>query len=81
MELKVENLILANGRVLLEKTEYRRVYKVAKVAKNANYCGLQKQIVIGDLVLCNEYLYNDFKIGDNVYYIIKPTSIAGFFEQ
>ncbi len=80
--VKIENIVLANGRVLIEKTEFNRVYKVLKVAKNCNYESLGKKIEIGDFVISDEYLYNNvFKLGGKDYYIIKPSSIVAFFQN
>ena len=79
-KIKLENLTLAKGRVLIEKTKNPRIYKVLKIAQNVNYDSLGKIIEIGDLIVSDEYLFNQmFKIGNDEYYIIKPSSIVGFF--
>jgi len=76
----LEKLTLANGKVLVEKTEHRNIYNVLKIAKNVNYVGLGKQIEVGDIVVCAEYMYsNSFKLDNKEYFIIKPTAIAGYF--
>ena len=76
----IEKLTLANGKVLLERTENRNIYRVLKVAKNVNYVGLRKTIEVGDLVISSEYLYsNTFKLNDKEYFMIKPTAIGGYF--
>ncbi len=76
----IDNLTITNGRVLIEKTENRTIYKVLKMAKNVNYLGSPKTINKGDLIICEEYMYNSsFKIGEKTYYIIRPKQILGTF--
>ena len=78
--IKIENIVLANGRVLLEKTEIVRVYKVIKVAKNCNYESLGKKIEENDLVISDEYLYNNmFRLEGKEYYIVRPSAICAYF--
>ena len=78
---KIEQIVIANGRVLIERTTNPNIYKVLKLAKNVNYEGLGKTIEEGDLVLSSEWLYNNnFKIGKKEYFIIKPTAIVGYFD-
>ena len=78
----IDKLILANGRILLERTKNRNIYKVLKVAKNANYEALCKSIEIGDLVITSEYLYsNIFKLDGKEYFMVKPNSIGGYFDN
>lgn len=77
---KIEKLTLANGRVLIKKTENGNIYEVVMVAKNANYIGIGKDIEVGDLVVCSEYMYsNSFKLDNETYYTITPKQISGFF--
>jgi co-chaperonin GroES (HSP10) len=76
----IEKLILANGRILIERTEHRNIYKILKVAKNVNYEGLGKKIQSDDLVICSEYMYNSFKLDSKEYFIITAKSISGYFE-
>lgn len=79
-QMTIKNLILANGKVLVERTEHRQIYKVLKVAKNVNYESLGKPIAIGDLVVCDEYMYsNALKLNNKEYFIIRPKMIAGYF--
>ena len=62
MELRLEDLELASGMILLEENIARTVYSVIKVAKNANYEGLGKPIMIGDKVVLKDHIYRDIKI-------------------
>ena len=78
--ITLENLALANGRILIEKTEYRQIYKVLKVAQNVNYEGLKEKINAGDFVCASEFIYLQLKIDDKVYYVIKPSEIYGVFK-
>lgn len=76
----IEKLVLANGKVLIERTEHRQIYRVVKIAKNVNYEALGKAIELGDLVVCDEYMYsNSIKLNDKEYFIIRPKAIAGYF--
>ncbi|OBQ56081.1 hypothetical protein JJL45_05290 [Tamlana sp. s12] len=76
----LDKLNMANGRVLMEKTEHTHIYKVLKVSKNVNYESLGKKIEVGDLVICAEYMYNNsFKLDGKNYFIVKPTAICGYF--
>ena len=76
----VEKLILASGKVLIERTEHKKIYRVVKIAKNVNYESLGKAIEFGDLVICDEYMYsNRIKLNDKEYFIIRPKAIAGYF--
>lgn len=79
MELK--NIVLANGRVLLKKTEYRNIYEVINVAKNNNYQGLGKNIEIGDSVIADEYLYHSIKIKSGEYFIVTSKQIVGYIKD
>ena len=51
----LDKLNMANGRVLMEKTEHTHIYKVLKISKNVNYESLGKKIEVGDLVISAEY--------------------------
>lgn len=78
-KIGIKNFKIANGRVLLEKTENRNIYKVLDVAQNANYEGIGKRIELDDLVVCQEYLPFGFNIDYKEYYIVNSKLILGFF--
>jgi co-chaperonin GroES (HSP10) len=82
-QIAIENLKMANGRILIQETENRNIYKVVKVAKNVNYESLGKKIEIGDYVVCQQMYYDCHKIVVNgkEYYITKPSTILGYFQN
>lgn len=80
-KLKVKNLVLTTGTILLEGTSHTQVYKVLKCAQNVNYNSIAKKIEVGDLVVCSEWMHNNsFKLDGKTYYIITPKRIKGYFQ-
>lgn len=83
MNITLDSLTLANGRILIEKID-GGIYKVCKVAKNCgkacNYEGLGRNIQEGDIILLYYYIYSTVSIEGKIYYIIKPSEIYGIFD-
>lgn len=82
MKITIENLVLANGRLLIKKVD-KAIYEVIKVAKNCgkscNYEGLGRNIKEGDTVLISDYVYLSVTLDGVIYYIVKPSEIYGIF--
>lgn len=75
-----ENIVMANGRILLKKTSRRYIYEVVSVAKNVTYHGLGKELKIGDIVVSGEYIFHELTLDDGIFYVAKPSIITGYIK-
>jgi hypothetical protein len=81
MEITLENLVIVNGRILIEHVK-GNIYQVIKVAKNMNFQGERKTIELLDFIILNYEPYSrPMVIDERNFYIITANSIIGYIKN